>query len=898
MANAGYNNSIIGTWREANNKLNNPELEDNERALLEATKRNAVATGLMSFGSGVAGIMNGALQAAEIPYPAQQIYDINELSHQGAGNYYDYDQLGADYAHMRGIDTVRAKDIRGMDTMDKVGAVGTSALSGAKAGFEIGGAWGALAGGVIGGLAGVGGVIAGDQKAKREAINLNNQAEIAQQFAQRNFDAAFEDVANRKHRQLQANIVAEGGKITQAAKNRHMTVSDYAKRILARSNNEKYIYTMKKRNQYSAGGTLYNTHGAYFAPDLVKIEAGGSHEENPYGGIQVGVDPMGIPNLVEEGEVIHDDYVFTKRDAPTEKELGDFALPKKYAGKDFAYIADRLGKEAKERSNDAISNNGMGAMLDRLIALQDYRKQKKEEARMRRELKKMSPEELMQLGEAMGMLQAPPQEMPVAERGMQQPMMQPMEQAPVIAAEGGKLAMVFKEGGEEDEPPVGSILSQYFGITPRMQYTNRNIYDGNVVGTSSAVPSLLTGTVPNMSFEGYRGVAGMIPSKVGTSLATPPATTTKSSAAKSGAGASSGRSKGRDMEYTVPYVNILDYLQSQRGEDGNLTPEGQALFDKINSKLKSPLTYDQWYKKAKDGDYGPVHQATYDIAQEWSNGLNDQRKLEPLQRLGYNIEPNFRNTELVRSPEIEQSQYESRLANMQNPETADITGTAEQGYALQPTWPRYAGAGYNLLSGIHNMLQSPDRYQYRRFNPSYAYGDLSLNRLQYNPYDFNLANNQINAMDAATRTQIGNSGLGASAGAALLASNYNNARNLGNAYWQTRLANQQQLANVIGTNNQAEQAEADFDWRRDTYNTGIRNQYGLYNLQNLIQNDYMNKAAESQKWQAVSQSLDAAASDLAGIGRENWNMNMANTNPAFLYYLNPWAGNVGYKQNG
>lgn len=62
---------------------------------------------------------------------------------------------------------------------------------------------------------------------------------------------------------------------------------------------------------YELGGTLQAA-GSNWGR-ATEINAGGTHEESPYNGVQVGVDPEGTPNLVEENEVIWNDYVFSNR---------------------------------------------------------------------------------------------------------------------------------------------------------------------------------------------------------------------------------------------------------------------------------------------------------------------------------------------------------------------------------------------------------------------------------------------------------------------------------------------------------------------------------------------------------------------------------------------------------
>ena len=142
----------------------------------------------------------------------------------------------------------------------------------------------------------------------------------------------------------------------------------------------------------------FDTHGGYFAPkDYMKVEAGGSHEENPNGGVQIGVDSQGVPNLLEEGEPVYKDYVYSDNIKASERFLKDNNIPDKYAGELYSRIADKLFEEAEERPNDPISRNGLEAMLGRLADAQEGQKAYNEQKSLERELKKLSPEELAAL---------------------------------------------------------------------------------------------------------------------------------------------------------------------------------------------------------------------------------------------------------------------------------------------------------------------------------------------------------------------------------------------------------------------------------------------------------------------------------------------------------------------
>ena len=138
-------------------------------------------------------------------------------------------------------------------------------------------------------------------------------------------------------------------------------------------NGDYYKYVPKKK---AFGGEL-NTHGGDFSNGVTFINNGGTHEQNPFEGVPMGVAPDGKPNLVEEGEVLYNDYVFSNRLHPTDKELKESNLPKKYKGHTFALIAEDMSKESAERPNDPISKRGLEASLGKLASLQEEQRMKK-----------------------------------------------------------------------------------------------------------------------------------------------------------------------------------------------------------------------------------------------------------------------------------------------------------------------------------------------------------------------------------------------------------------------------------------------------------------------------------------------------------------------------------------
>ena len=123
---------------------------------------------------------------------------------------------------------------------------------------------------------------------------------------------------------------------------------------------------------YSAnGGFINNIHGGDFSNGVTIIGNGGTHEENPMEGVPMGIAPDGTPNLVEQGEVKFNNYVFSNRLFATGGLLAAHNLPATYADHSFADIAERLSRESSERPNDPISKRGLISAMTRLQQAQE-----------------------------------------------------------------------------------------------------------------------------------------------------------------------------------------------------------------------------------------------------------------------------------------------------------------------------------------------------------------------------------------------------------------------------------------------------------------------------------------------------------------------------------------------
>lgn len=254
-------------------------------------------------------------------------------------------------------------------------------------------------------------------KAKRETRRLNKEINNANLRAQKSLVNTAGNIDTASDNALLANYAADGGGIHIKKKNKGKFTEYCGGKVTAeciargkRSNNPTIVKRATfadnargwaKANggymdynydeTFAPTGTLFQgawdsltthpdalTHGGIFSDGVTVVGEGGSHEENPLSGVPMGLAPDGQPNLVEEGEVVINDYVFSNRLHPTEKMLKQYNIPLKYKDHTFASIAEKFNKEPKERPNDPIAKRGLLANMGKLMQAQEEVRAKKE----------------------------------------------------------------------------------------------------------------------------------------------------------------------------------------------------------------------------------------------------------------------------------------------------------------------------------------------------------------------------------------------------------------------------------------------------------------------------------------------------------------------------------------
>lgn len=220
-------------------------------------------------------------------------------------------------------------------------------------------------------------------KAKRITKDLNRKIANANNALRMNFANAVNNVTENQNLDTLANYSAYGGGIHIKKANRGK-FTEYCggkvtsecisrgKRSSSPAVRKRATFAANARKWHADGGFL-GTHGADFSNGVTIIGNGGTHEQNPFEGVQMGVDPQGIPNLVEEGEVVYNDYVFSNRT----KLLKRVKKSLKLRGETFADGAKQVQKSSEERPNDPISRRTVEIGMARLAQAQESIRQRK-----------------------------------------------------------------------------------------------------------------------------------------------------------------------------------------------------------------------------------------------------------------------------------------------------------------------------------------------------------------------------------------------------------------------------------------------------------------------------------------------------------------------------------------
>ena len=674
---------------------------------------------------------------------------------------------------------------------------------------------------------------------------------------------------------------------------------------------------------YSAfGGNIFEG-GGNFSNGVVTFNSGGTHEQNPDGGIPQGVGANGKPNLVEEGEVKYNDYIYSNRLKPDDNLLKEVGLPTKYAGKPFGEIADILSEESKERPNDPISKKGLDSNMDKLKQAQEILKlKKKQRERNAAEVAAIKSGQAVNADPQQGKLTDPnaPQSDPSQQGQQEQPdPNQPQGgQVPQQMARGGKLSGGANPQGIE--PDMGQIMQQITGWLQQGMSPQQIVRQLVTAGISAQQAAHLVQQAATQS-------KNQSPSGAGTQqqqgLQVPDNSTQMAFGGNMFPDGGQPQQGGQQqMEQVIQAVTqMIQKGMSPQQIIQELVKMGipQQAATELVQKVEQ-----QAQGQGQQAQQGDPQQAQQQIAQQ--QGLQVPQQGQPMS-FGGNL---FARGGNIFSGEFGSSidfggiaqQQGAPFVQQQNPDlilnAMSPTGAKGTQYVAQQT-----GLG-NYVAGHDAFMKTPSLNTYGQQNTSiptnkgltpdllrYApaigsglmaasdalglsnkadytgadamaglkvQGQKISNYLAYNPFDRDYYQNKLNANAGATRQSLANASNGnrATYAAGLLGADANYNNGLGDLAVKGEQYNQEQRQKVEEFNRGTNQ----FNAQQSNWEQGI-------NTDLMAKSIAMRMQAKDSSAQARSANLNNFLNNTGNVGKEQASMNMINSNPALGYGINP-----------
>lgn len=645
----------------------------------------------------------------------------------------------------------------------------------------------------------------------------------------------------------------------------------------------------RKVNLFSTGGFL-STQGGDFFTGITEINAGGTHEENPNGGVQVGVDPEGTPNLVEEGEVIWDGYVFSNRIKVPKKVQEKYKLGTN-DNLTFADAVKYAARESKERPNDPISANGLVDSMQTLQQEQETIREAMQAKELAKKMKQLPDEDKAQVLQGMTQEEPSPemQGMPQMQGMPMDPSMGIPQDAPIMQAYGGRKTSrgnVFAIAGEMSkfDPAVhGRLMDSYAGsgngtllfnntgfnptnvhaptsryrksvdfinanrtdprvtawrdnwLIPAINYYNRN----NPKYTQLTPENFSWDTHYNFSLDGNRGGHYLGNNFLDEILDWDPTTQT--------------------VSWKAPASPVVGQPAPQK-EAAVTAPVTQARRDYfINPDGGLELMPQYWEGRAEQGfKIGDVDYSGKTYDEVFGSGMGrvykDSTKRDPVNGVQ---NTDYYWGEAPADTDPSQS-YPTWLRYMEPIGQLGLVLTDAFGLTNKPDTAD--------IDAAVNAIQTSGAYQPITFNPI---GDYR----RYRPLDRDYYLNKLNAEAGATRRAIMNvsGGNRGTAIAGLLSADYNAQQSIGDTLMKQELANRQHEGEVAEFNRGTNQFNATGIFEADRANQAAMQSARSLQLNALMEGAKYKANAKSQAAQARGLNIAGLFSSLGQIGLEAQN---------------------------
>lgn len=787
--------------------------------------------------SGVADVIGNSVGAArDVDYGKYDAY-LNQIGSYNPGFSTDTSFMMNEWNQMPQFTNVSYEDAGGHSGEQVATNVGKSMLSGAAAGAALGSvvpvigtAIGAVGGALFGGISQGIGEWRNSVNAKQNQDYINTIGSI-----------------NAKQ-----NPIKFGYASTQA--NKLGILNQLSQPYMAACGG-------KMKNRLASGGYI-NSHYDYITDPLVKVNAGGTHQENPNEGVQTSIAPDGQPNLVEEGETIinngqEDAYVFSDRIVADDEILKSHLLPNKFAGKTYADISKELDKIIAEHKNDEISKRTFDEMISRLQQAQEDQKFQEKQEEVEKFLDGLTDEQKEQLEQTMveeaQAEQQAAEEQAVSEQQAQEQAVQEQQMQPEQAPE--QVAM--------EQPEEQIVPSRYDQMMSRTQFADAA--DQGMFAKGGHLHQ----EYPFIKFDPNYGTNYLGAPYI------------KPVFASDIAEATDVYYNPTNKKSTIGTTIIRTNIPSQGKE---VVVEAQP--EQVES-------------------YSNPHRPNYSIFGQYIPGLTpyevDGNVLGYTDPFGKFVpigsESNFGSTISSGSNGLDNSNTTITNSSAKRDEDKDGSVKSSTDYS---TWLRYApaiGSGIQYLSDLfgvtnRNDFSNADMYQKSINNiPSVGFTPLG-NYMTYSPldetYQQNVARSQYNAARRAIQNNASGNASAALAAMDSLNGNINNT--FGDLALQAREYNDKQREAVEQFNANIARINSMMSLSAQEKNQAISAEKARLTY-NLAQ---MRQGIEDANDMAKSANFNNLMTNLGNIGRENYIMNQVNNNLAY-YYRDNGDGTYSYK---
>lgn len=719
-------------------------------------------------------------------------------------------------------------------------------------------------------------------KAGRKNRELADELKGNYDFAQRASTNSISNLADTQSDNLMATFAAYGGPLEYGMQKPYLNNMYMDARGSKTTSLPNSFVTTPNQGLYSFGfGGDLMTQGGDWSNGLIWVNEGGSHEANPQQGVPMGVAPDGQPNLVEEGEVVFEDYVLSNR-LRVPKELRErFKLDK---GATFADAAKKASRESEERPNDPISKRGLFDSMKTLIASQEEVRQIKRAKETQKAINEMPPEQFAQMQQVpFGQQSIPQQELPQEQLSQEEMAAQELtQQGNGEYAYGGHLHaygdnIVRKADGTIDFDKSTFGLKEVTVTAPKKSSTDPLLAPMLIHSTSVSDLSL---PQQQLLIQGAVTKQDMARRKRDYLLG-------KSADwfACRGRKFAGGGPAGQYYEEEEPIVEDEFPLKNHTSASTlSVSPKLAG----INPDLMEPAPVVTTKVKGINPDIvdqtGPI---VTDVKGTKDKVIGSDVITKTL-------------TSAVTGPTKKEVKAAKKTSKKQTTTDGD---NHENGTDVLPTWMRYVpvfgsalGIGLSYLPTDYSNAERLEKaaaqagdYDKVSFNPGGNY-------LTYRPEDINYIANQLRASEEATARNILNTSGGnrGTAMAGLLANAYNSQLALGDAYRDAFLANREQEQKVEDFNRETNKTNSLGFLEAAKANQSARAQAQGQYLSAIETAAKMRQLIDDSRDQSRAANLSSLFNNIGNIGRENMAFNMVNSNKSQYYGINT-NGTIYYK---